>query len=126
MRSPMPHPFRRDADGGLRIIDDELPPPNPLRVHSGMTAAERVAAGVGTPDDMAKQTAKDAAHRAWLNSAEGRAFIASLHAVNPLACLNVPCARQSAANRTDGAEEAIPVHSRAGFCRVIVPTKDTQ
>ena len=43
--------------------------------HSGLTRAERVAAGYGTPEDLAWSAEQNRLHQEWKNSPEGQAWL---------------------------------------------------
>ena len=64
------HPRLREMNGGNDV-------PATVRVHNGMTTAERVAAGVGTAEDRAIIEQTNREHRAWLESPAGRAWVDS-------------------------------------------------
>ena len=46
-----------------------------MRPHNGMTVSERVAAGCGTPSDMAWHAEQNRLHQLWKQSPEGQQWL---------------------------------------------------
>ena len=73
-----PHPRDPERYGGGNE------PHQSRRVHNGMTVSERVAAGVGSQQDIELVRRASEQHRAWLLGPEGRAWVATERAAGRL------------------------------------------
>lgn len=79
MRPDSPHSLIETSDGGPVWVDgdrDDQFDYNKSRPYDpGMTVAERVAAGYGSPEDCLQIESLNSSHREWRDSPEGKAWL---------------------------------------------------